>query len=68
MKIMFNIREKIPAQNEDKFSEGIGIAVRTRAELEGVSIWRQIPEINKEVCRRRLLVSHFFIFFTVHYT
>ncbi|XP_012851733.1 PREDICTED: uncharacterized protein LOC105971425 isoform X2 [Erythranthe guttata] len=55
MKIMFNPREKIPAQNEEKFSEGIGIAVRTCAELEGVSMWRQIPETNKEVCLRRLL-------------
>lgn len=62
MKIVFNPREKIPTQNEDKFSKDIRVAVRTCVELKGISMWRQIPKINKEECRRILLVSHRFHF------
>ncbi|KAL3839239.1 hypothetical protein ACJIZ3_023830 [Penstemon smallii] len=53
IKIAFNPRERISAQNEDLYSEGIGVAAH--AQLADVSWWRQIPETNKEKCRKRLL-------------
>lgn len=67
IKISFNAFEREPDKNAKDFSEAIGYTIRTVAELEGVSEWKQVPEENKNTCRKTLLVRtpYFYNFITL---
>ncbi|KAK4415015.1 hypothetical protein Salat_2608600 [Sesamum alatum] len=53
-KIVFASGETIPMEFEAEFATGVGIVIRTNADIRGVSHWREVPEENKEVCYARL--------------
>ncbi|KAL6520794.1 hypothetical protein OROHE_016975 [Orobanche hederae] len=54
MKIVFNSRERKPIKYEEDFANGIGIAIRTCRELDGVSLWKEVPAETKLILYEHL--------------
>ncbi|KAL6554712.1 hypothetical protein OROHE_007451 [Orobanche hederae] len=54
MKIVFNSRERNPIKYEEDFANGIGIAIRTCRQLDGVSLWKEVPAETKLILYEHL--------------
>ncbi|KAL6524665.1 hypothetical protein OROHE_015947 [Orobanche hederae] len=54
MKIVFNSRERKSIKYEEDFANGIGIAIRTCRELDGVSLWKEVPAETKLILYEHL--------------
>ncbi|KAG8386938.1 hypothetical protein BUALT_Bualt03G0200800 [Buddleja alternifolia] len=53
-KIVFRPGMKYSIEHKSEFADGLAIVIKTNAEIQGVSRWRQVPLENKEVCYARL--------------
>ncbi|KAL6573110.1 hypothetical protein OROHE_002586 [Orobanche hederae] len=54
MKIVFNSRERKPIKYEEDFANGIGISIRTCGEIDGVSLWKEVPAETKQILYEHL--------------
>lgn len=55
---MFDPYEKMPTQYAEEFTDSIGVSIRARADIVGVSKWSDVSRANKQACQESLLVIH----------